>query len=261
MNPYRSGRAWLPAAVLSVVFAVSLIALQLIFHFGYDDRMAPLSVDDSVIEWLFTNNLGFWGPGAFDPDRTQIVIANLSAGGVLILVAFLLTWFALRGLAPGSSALSAFITGWSATMVAAPVASVVNVLVRSADQEGYPFGPSISGATYAATYGLKWGWLAAFFATVVWINVRPGIGIPGLGGPPLPPPSAGPTPAPESKPASDSDSDSDSDSGSDSDSDSDSDSGSGSGSDSDSDSGSDSDSDSDTPPATPPTGTYPQATS
>lgn len=209
MNPYRSGRAWLPAAVLSAVFAVSLIALQLIFHFGYDDKVALLSVDDSVIEWLFKNDLGFWGPGAFDPDRTQIVIANLSAGAALILIAFLVTWFALRGLAPGSSALTAFVSAWLATMVAAPVASVVNVFVRSVDQEGYPFGPAISGSTYEAVYGLKWGWLAALFATVVWIAVRPGIGIPGLGGPPIPPPSTGPTPPPEPEPEPDSDSDGD----------------------------------------------------
>ncbi len=202
MNPYRSGRAWLPAAVLSVVFAVTLIVLQLIHHFGYDDKFSPLSGDDSVVEWLFVNNLGFWGPGAFDPDETQIVIANLSAGATLLLLAFVVTWLTLRGLAPGSSVVAAFFGGWFATMVAAPIASVVGVLVRSVDQADFPFGPAISSSTYAATYGLKWGWLAALVATVVWMNVRPKPGIAGQGSSVVPPTAAVPVtePTPDSTP-------------------------------------------------------------
>lgn len=196
MNPYRSGRAWIPAAVLSVVFAVTLVVLQLIHHFGYDDKFSPLSTDDSIVEWLFVNNLGFWGPGAFDPDETQVVIANLSAGASLIVVAFVVTWLALRGTTPGSSVLPAFFGGWFATMVAAPIASVVAVLVRSVDQADFPFGPAISGSTYATTYGLKWGWLAALVAVVVWMSVRPKPGIPGLGSAVAPSGSAVPVAAP-----------------------------------------------------------------
>jgi hypothetical protein len=197
MNPYRSGRAWLPAAVLSALFAVTLIVLQLIYHFGYDDSTVPVTTDDSILEWLFVNNLGFWGPGAFDPDRAQIVIANLSAGVAIILVAFALTWFALRGMAPGSSAVPAFFSGWLAAMVAVPIGSVVGVLVRSVDQEGYPLAPAIGSAPYNASFGLKWGWIAALVATAVWMSVRPKPGVPGLGGPAFPPPSTTPAAPPE----------------------------------------------------------------
>ncbi len=209
MNPHRTGRAWFPAAVLSAAFAVTLVVLQLIYHFGYDDRAAPVDIDDSIVEWLFVNNLGFWGPGAFDPDRTQIVIANLSAGVAIILVAFVLGWWAQRGIAPGSSVVPVFFSGWFATMMAAPIGSVVGVLVRSVDQERFLLGPAIGSAPYTAGFGLKWGWIAALIGTAVWMGVRTKPGVPGLGAQPLPPPSTAPPESesesePESEPESES---------------------------------------------------------
>ena len=101
---------------------------------------------------------------------------------------FLLTWLALRGTAPGSSVLPAFFSGWFATIVAAPAASVVGVVIRSIDQQGIPFGPAISSSLYATTSGLKWGWVAALVATVVWMIVRPRPGAPSPTGP-VPPPA------------------------------------------------------------------------
>lgn len=196
MKTYRSGRAWLPALIASAGFALTLIVLQLIFHYGYDDAFRPEST--STLEWLFRSHLGFWGPGAFDPDETTVVISNLAGGVTLIVVVFLVTWLALRGTAPGSAAVPGFLSMWAATMIAAPVAAVVTTVIRLSDND-LPTGPLVAGAVANSDYGLKWGWIAALIASIAWMVARPSpapvaptypapSGPPAASGPPAPPP-------------------------------------------------------------------------
>jgi len=197
MKPYRSGRAWVPAAVVSVVFTLSLIALQVVFRVAYDDSYAQVDYEDSALEWLFVTSLDFWGTGAFETDSARLVVGNLLAVVVLFVVTFLVAWIALRGAAPGSSALPAFLGGWAATMVAAPVASVTIVLVRFYDQlDENPLGLWLGGALSNSAYGFKWGWVAALLGTLVWLVVRPR---PGQVTPPVTEP-AGPEPVTASEP-------------------------------------------------------------
>jgi hypothetical protein len=175
MNPYRSGRAWLPAAMVSVVFTATLGVLQVIFRETYDESVIPTGLEDSTLEWLFATNLGFWGPDAFDTDEARVIIASVVGALVLLVVTFLVAWPTLRGMAPGSSAFPAFIGTWLATMVATPVAAVAIVLVNNYDRLGdeAPLWAPLSGAISNSVYGFKWGWLAALIGTFVWIVVRP----------------------------------------------------------------------------------------
>jgi hypothetical protein len=156
--------------VASAVFALTLITLQLIFHYGYDDKFTTES--DSVFLWLFRTHLGFWGPGAFDPDETEVVIANVSGGVVLLVLVFLLVWLAIRGTAPGSASVPGFLSIWGSTMIAAPVAAVVITVIRVADDD-VPMGPLIAASLANSDYGLKWGWIAALIASLAWVVARP----------------------------------------------------------------------------------------
>lgn len=199
MKTYRSGRAWLPAMVASAAFALTLVALQLIFHYGYDDKFTPES--DSVLPWLFRTNLGFWGPGAFDPDETEVVIANVAGGVTLIVVVFLLVWLAIRGTAPGSASVPGFLSIWAATMIAASLGAVVITVIRLADDD-VPMGPVIAASVQNSDYGLKWGWIAALIASLAWVAARPSPGPakPTYTPPPLPATPAGAHVAPTDPP-------------------------------------------------------------
>ncbi len=164
----RSRRAWLPAAGCSVLFALTLVGLQVLFHVRFEESPVP-GPDPTFVDWLLRLHVGFWGSGAFDTERTYLVVADAAGGGVLLLVCLLVAWVGLRGLAPGSSVVSAFLVLWAATLVAAPLARLTTTLVAySDDLSSNAAGQVIAGATLGAVFALKWGWPAALLAAIGW---------------------------------------------------------------------------------------------
>ena len=173
-SPHRSPRAWIPALVGSVVFALTLVGLQALFHYAFDERPLPDTFESGPLSWLLHAYAGFWGPGAFGVDDAQVLLSGVAGGGVLLVLTLLVAWVGLRGLAPGSSAVSAFLVLWSATVVAAPPAQLAILAVRYPESFGHQAsGQLVSGATTGAVYGFKWGWAAALVATLVWVATRP----------------------------------------------------------------------------------------
>ncbi len=164
----RSHRAWLPAAGCSVLFALTLVGLQVLFHVRFEESPVP-GPDPTFVDWLLRLHVGFWGSGAFDTERTQLVSANAAGGGVLLVVCLLVAWVGLRGLAPGSSVVSAFLVLWAATLVAAPIARLTTTLIAySDDLTSNAAGQVIAGATLGSVFALKWGWAAALLAALGW---------------------------------------------------------------------------------------------
>ncbi len=165
---HRRPRTWLPAAGCAVLFTSTLVGLQVLFHVRFEQQPVP-GPDPTFIDWLLRLHVGFWGSGAFDTERTSLVVANAAGGVVLLLVVLLVAWIGLRGLAPGSSLVSAFLVLWAATLLAAPLARLTTTLVAySDDLTSSAAGQMIAGATLGAVFALKWGWPAALVAAIWW---------------------------------------------------------------------------------------------
>lgn len=125
--------------------------------------------DPSLGDWLLRLHVGFWGSGAFDTERTHLVVANAAGGGVLLLVALLVGWVGLRGLAPGSSAVSAFLVLWTAAVLAAPLARLtISLVAYSDDLTSSAAGQMIAAATIGTVFAVKWGWPAAAVGALAW---------------------------------------------------------------------------------------------
>jgi len=175
MNPLRSGRAWLPAAVAAVSMALGLIVLQVLSHLVLDDRLGPRRFDAPVWDWLGSTYVGYFGVGAFDPSHGKIFLGTLIALALLLVIGFLGSWWAIRGIAPGSSVVPAFLSVWMVLVVATALASLGAFVVRLGGQFGsYPTGqPLLSVLTTGIVFGVKWGWIAALLAALLWLLLRP----------------------------------------------------------------------------------------
>ena len=172
--PHRSPRAWLPAAVASVLFALTLVGLQALFHYAFEERPVPERFESGPLAWLLRSYAGFWGAGAFGVEDSRVLLGGAAGGAVLLVLVLLVGWVGVRGLAPGSSAVSAFLVLWSACVVAAPVAQLAILSVRYQESFAHQAsGQLVAGATTGAVYGFKWGWAAALAATLVWVRTRP----------------------------------------------------------------------------------------
>ncbi|MGI9156600.1 MAG: hypothetical protein ACR2FG_08185 [Marmoricola sp.] len=139
MDPLRNHPARLAAAVASGSMLLVLILLQVVAH-----------VDSGLFE-----SSGRVVPGA--------VVAVV----VLLVVGSLGSWWAVRGIAPGSSVLPVLLSIWMVLLVAVSLASLGSFVVRQNDM-------SLPGA--GVLYGARSGWyaalLAAVLATVAWRSGR-----------------------------------------------------------------------------------------
>lgn len=175
MNPLRSGRAWLPAAVAAVSMVLGLIVLQVLSHLVLDDRMGPKRFDAPVWDWLGSTYVGYFGIGAFDPSHGRIFSGTVIALAMLLLIGFLGSWWAIRGIAPGSSAVPAFLSIWMVLVIATALAALGAFVVRQGGQFGsYPLGQTLlTVLTGGVVFGVKWGWIAALLAALLWLLLRP----------------------------------------------------------------------------------------
>ncbi|MCW2757955.1 MAG: hypothetical protein JWO46_1701 [Nocardioidaceae bacterium] len=171
MSSQRSERAWIPAAVASVGMVFVLLVAWALNKTAGGNRAAPADVDASVWKWLVATNNQFFGAEPFSGGG-KVALGTLVAVVALVVIGYAGTWWALRGLRPGSALVPAFLATWAVLVVAAVVASAIRWAIVSSDL------PSAGQAQYAsltsgAVSGVRLGWLAALLATVAWLVVRP----------------------------------------------------------------------------------------
>lgn len=174
MSPYRSRRAWLPALLAAVLMVAGTYVLQVVSDRVYDGRARPQGVA-SIGDWLGSTYLGLFGPYSRSADSFNDQTALVAFGVVAFLLALGFSWRALRALAPGSGALPAWLSMWTAMVLGTVFGNLAHWVVADYDvvTGGAAAAPLLSTLTEGVAFGVKWGWVPALVATLLWIAVRP----------------------------------------------------------------------------------------
>lgn len=174
MSPYRSRRAWLPALLAAVLMVAGTFALQVVSDRVYDGRARPRGAA-SIGDWLGSTYLGLFGPYSRSADSFGEQTALVAFGVVALVLALAISWRALRALAPGSGALPAWLSMWMAMVLGTVFGNLAHWVVADYDvvTGGAAAAPLLDTLTEGVAFGVKWGWLPALVATVLWVAVRP----------------------------------------------------------------------------------------
>lgn len=175
MNPFRSRRGWLPAVLAAALLVGGTLALQVLSDRVYDGRPRPRGDAASLWDWLGSTYLGLFGPYSRTAQSFNDKTALVAYGLVAFLVAVLFSWRALRALAPGSGALPAWLSMWTAMVLGTVFGNLAHWVVADYDvvTGGAAAAPLLDTLAEGCAFGMKWGWVPALVATLFWVVVRP----------------------------------------------------------------------------------------
>ncbi|GGF38399.1 hypothetical protein GCM10011519_10000 [Marmoricola endophyticus] len=175
MNPFRSRRGWLPAVLAAVLLVGGTFALQELSDRVYDGRARPQGDAASLWDWLGQTYLGLFGPYSRSADTFGDKTALVAYGVVAFIVAVVVSWRALRALAPGSGSFPAWLSMWTAMVLATVFGNLAYWVVGDYDTVtgGAAAAPLLATLSEGCAFGVKWGWVPALVATLFWVAVRP----------------------------------------------------------------------------------------
>lgn len=171
VNP-RS-RALLPAVLASLGLAVLLLLVNLVAKLA-DLSPYPAQTSRNPLPFFALTGNTFYGVEPFLAGRNGLnLLGTLVAFVMLVVVGGVLVWLGTRTLTSQNGPLAYFLATWMALVVTCAVTGVISTVVRSLAFLEYLIGNQVYGSFLGGIQcGMKWGWLAAGAATLLWLATR-----------------------------------------------------------------------------------------